>query len=241
MPAFNCEDTIADSIRSVLSQDFTDFELLLIDDCSNDSTSKIIRDFCKSDTRLVSIQLAVNGGAGKARNVGIERASGRYIAFLDSDDLWYEQKLSIQIQYMRESNIAFSCTWFDVSELSSMKTVCRKPPARISYEDLLKENIIGCLTVVYDTSIVGKCFMPELRKRQDYALWLQLLKKTDLCGCVPLPLALYRQRSGSVSSNKLAMVRYNFKVFREIEGMSVHRSLQYLGLNVIKKITQMWK
>ena len=238
MPFFDAKETISDSVDSVLAQTEQDFELILVDDCSRDDGYQIVTDKYAGEGRIKIFRLAVNSGAGVARNFGIEKASGRFVAFLDADDLWYPNKLTVQLSIMLECEIPFICSAYDVIDNNGVSSGFRSPPGELSYHDLLHENKIGCLTVVYDTEYFGKRYMPTLRKRQDYALWLSLLRDCENCVCVQQVLAAYRLRPGSVSSNKLEMLKGNYDVFRHEEAMPWFRALYWVGRNVLGKLRQ---
>merc|ERR1712000_488666 len=181
--------TVLESINSVLNQTYKNWELLITDDCSSDNTIDLISSV--KDERFRYFKLSANGGAGVARNNSIGHATGRYIAFLDSDDLWLPEKLSEQITFMENNAYPFTYTY---------------------YQKLLYSNYIGCLTVVYDQSKLGKHFMPKIRKRQDMALWLTLLKLTSTAYCLPKCLALYRTDTG-MTQNKLTTAKTQWEFY----------------------------
>lgn len=236
-PAYNSEYSVANTVRSVLDQTLTDWEFLIVDDASSDGTAGIVRRFCQQDDRIRLLELAENSGAAVARNAGISAAQGRYIAFLDSDDLWLPEKLERQVAFMQEHGLAFSYTGYEmITEEGERTGIIHQAPASVSYADMLRYNRIGCLTAMYDTQLLGKVFMPELRKRQDYALWLKILRQTGMASGLPEVLALYRQREGSISSNKVDLIRYHWRLFREFERLSRTRSAYYLAWNVLGKL-----
>jgi len=227
MPAWNSEKFISESIDSVLAQNYENFELLVVDDCSVDSTSEIVMKYVKADNRVKMISLQENSGPAVARNSAIEAATGRYIAFLDSDDLWYPEKLERQIEFLKNNNIALTYSGYDVlDEDGSLLSVFR-PPTSIRYEDLLKTCSIGCLTAIYDAGLIGKMKMPLIKKRQDYALWLKILKAVSLSMGCESSLAAYRIRNNSVSRGKLNAAKYQWYVYRQIEGIGFMKSLYY--------------
>lgn len=236
MPVHNAARFLVDAVESVQQQTFDDLEILLVDDASTDDSLDIARRLAGRDGRIRILSLADNAGAAVARNTGIDAARGRYIAFLDSDDLWLPDKLQCQIDYMRESGAAFVCSAYERVDEAGHATGVVRPPARITYAQLLKANRIGCLTAVYDTQRLGKVRMPPLRKRQDYGLWLRLLRQVDAAHCLPEVLARYRVRTGSISSNKVEMVQWHWRLFREVERLPVHRALYYLGHNILRKL-----
>ncbi|WP_206008546.1 glycosyltransferase family 2 protein [Pseudoalteromonas sp. SA25] len=238
MPAYNVADFIAESINSVLAQSFIEWELLIIDDCSSDTTVKVITPFL-SDLRIKLIKNQKNLGGAGSRNVGIKEANGRYIAFLDSDDLWTESKLEKQISFMEHRSIGFSFAAH--TTIDEQGSVLEKVdvPKRVSFKGLLKHNYIGCLTAIYDTKPYGKIYLPLVKKRQDFALWLELLKKFDNAYAMNESLGFYRIRPGSLSRNKVDAFKYYWLVLRDVGGCSFlfasFNILCYLGIVFIKK------
>lgn len=236
-PSYNCEDFLEETIQSVIRQTFQDWELIIVDDHSSDSSYSIAQIFSKKDSRITAIRLPENGGAAVARNTAIERAKGRYIAFLDSDDLWKENKLEQQLQFMQDNEYEFTFTNYDIHSLLDNSIQEKKIQLKkLSYNELLNTNRIGCLTAMYDTARIGKIFMPLIRKRQDYALWLQVLKQVEYAHLLPKSLAIYRVRHESISSNKIDLVKYNWKLFRDIEKLSIFKSAYYLAQNIKNKL-----
>lgn len=236
-PIFNAEKYIAETIESILRQSFEGWELILVDDCSEDASEYIAKSFVASDPRIKLISLEENSGAAVARNAGITAASGRYIAFLDSDDQWTKDKLEKQLDFMRKNECALSYTWYEcVDEFGGKIGKVYKPPSELTYAELLRSNQIGCLTAMYDTAKLGKILMPLIRKRQDYGLWLRILKRVDKAYCLPEVLAYYRQRAGSISSNKLEMLKYNWALYRDVENLTLPKSAYYLGWNILRKV-----
>ena len=231
MPAYNCGNFIAQAIQSVINQSIPDWELLVVDDCSTDDTVEVVRRLAAQDARVRFASLSQNGGPAEARNMAMRRASGRYVAFLDSDDLWEADKLEKQIAFMERTGAKFSATAYDQIDESGkpLSTVCL-PPHRTSYRKmLLLSNPIGNSTVMYDQQVLGRFEVPPIRRRNDFALWLKILKKTPCCMGMDDILTHYRVRGSSVSSNKLAQARYHWQLYREIEELSVLKSAYYLG------------
>lgn len=226
-PVFNCSRFIGKSIESVQAQTHVDWELICVDDGSTDGSGEIVQSYAERDSRIRLIRLDVNSGAAVARNAGLESASGRYIAFLDSDDLWLPLKLEIQLDFMQKNNVAFSFSAYARIDEEN-KVICTVGvPPQASYRELLKTSVIGCLTAVYDSAFFGKVPMPLTRKRQDFALWLQLLKRVDIACGIPEVLALYRVRPGSMSANKLDAARYTWNIYRKVEGLGFWLSCYY--------------
>lgn len=234
---YNSEIYISETISSILNQTYQNWELLLIDDCSDDRTVSIIKSFQKSELRIKLFRLSENFGAAVARNTAIKEASGRFIAFLDSDDKWYPAKLEIQITFMLANQYSFSHTSYEIiDEFGITSNEIVKPATILNYNDMLYSNKIGCLTVIYDQSVLGKVYMPLLRKRQDYALWLKILKRGEKAHGLPMVLSQYRQTKNSISSNKVNLIRWNWKLLREVEKLSFLKSAYYLVCNIVIKL-----
>lgn len=228
-PSHNSSRYIEETIRSVRAQTFSDWEQIIVDDCSTDNTRDIVRKIAQDDPRIKLIELSENTGPANARNVAIRAARGRYIAFLDSDDKWYEEKLERQLEFMEAGGIAFSYTSYVVIDESGKKAGTRSVPETLVYTDLLKQCKIGCLTAIYDTSAFGKVEMPLIRKRQDLGLWLKLLKTVDSAHGLTEQLASYRQRSDSVSANKLIAAKYTWRLYRDFEKLNLAKSLFFFA------------
>lgn len=226
-PAYNAEDFIAETIDSVLNQTYEHWEMIIIDDCSTDGTVEKINTY--TDDRITLIELKKNSGSGIARNRGIDAANGRFIAFLDSDDLWLPEKLENQLSFMMQHKVAFSFTEYArMKEDGSLLKSNIRAPETINYHGLLKHCVIGCLTVMIDMDKTGHIQMVDLRARQDYVLWLTLTKKGYLAYGIPKELAIYRIVRNSISSNKFKMAKRNWKVYRHIEGQGFFKSIWYL-------------
>ncbi len=212
-PVFNSEQYLKKCIDSVLLQTFHNWELILIDDYSTDNSKEIIEQYLKIDDRIKAIFLEKNVGAGIARNIGIENSSERFIAFLDSDDYWAEEKLKMQLSFMVKNKSEFSFSYFYElnSEDKPIKIIC--PPEKINRNKLIFNNYIKTLTVIYDSQRIGKIFMPEYRRRQDWGLWFNLLEKTDCAHCLTEPLAFYRTSNNSLSKNKFELIAENYKFY----------------------------
>jgi glycosyltransferase involved in cell wall biosynthesis len=236
-PSYNSVRFISETIESVLDQTYIHWEMIIIDDGSSDNSIKIVESYLLKDSRIKLIKLSKNMGPATTRNYGIKEAKGRYIAFLDSDDLWYPNKLLQQISFMYNNDIALSYTRYNHIEEKSKKIINEiYIPSKVSYSELLKQNIIGCLTAIYDTKKLGKIYMPEIRQRQDYALWLDILKKIPYAYGIEESLASYRVRSTSISSNKWIASKYNWKLYREIEKLALHKAIYYFGWYTYRSI-----
>ncbi|HWJ80104.1 MAG TPA: glycosyltransferase family 2 protein [Niallia sp.] len=225
-PTYNAEKYILETIQSVRKQTYKNWEMIICDDCSQDKTIEIVKREAKKDRRIKLIQLEQNSGAAIARNTALKVAAGKYVAFLDSDDLWCTQKVEKQVSFMQEKNIAFSFTAYHIigEDGSETDKVINVPPS-IDYQGLLKNTIIGCLTVMLDTEKLGLVQMPNIRTRQDTAMWLSILKKGHKAYGIQDPLSKYRKVQGSISSNKLKMSMGNWRMYRDIEKLSVFHAL----------------
>lgn len=222
MPTYNSSAVLKESVASIQKQGYQDWELLVVDDCSKDATRGMLREMAERDARIKPFFLTENRGSGFARNEGLSRASGRFVAFLDSDDLWHPEKLEKQLAFMKKHEYGFSFTAYHVFEeqpTQPKRTV--HVPEKINYRQLLKNTIIGCLTVMIDREKVGDFRMPLLRARQDTATWLSILKKQEYAYGITKPLAYYRVSTGSLSSNKWKMLQKNWQMYREHENLSL--------------------
>lgn len=224
MPAYNAERFIEDSIKSVISQSYTEWELIVIDDGSTDSTQEIVQEYIDKDPRIILIHTLINGGVAEARNTGFKKASGRFIAFLDSDDTWESDKLSIQVNSMIANDSHFSFTSYSVmDETGSSKGLIVNVPKSMSYEYLLRGSKIGCLTVMIDTSKVSKLSMKNIG-HEDFVLWLEILKEYGPGNGISENLANYRVFNSSLSSNKMTAMRWQWDIYRKIENINVIKS-----------------
>lgn len=229
-PTYNAKDYIKMTIESVLNQTYQNWEMIIIDDASTDNTIEIIKQMIIDEPRIHLIERTKNEGPARTRNAGLKQAKGRFIAFLDSDDEWFSEKLSRQVEFMIETDAAFSYTGFDrVQIYPDGKREIRhvNVPRTTTYKKLLKKNVIGCLTVMIDQEKTGPIQMPDIRSRQDYALWLELTRKGYQAVGIPDVLANYRVRIGSLSSNKLKMAKQNWRVYRDVEKLSLPVAIWY--------------
>lgn len=226
-PSFNSSRFISQTIDSVLSQNYDKWEMIIVDDASEDKSNKIIEEYIKKDSRIKLIKLKINSGPSEARNRAIEIAKGRYIAFLDADDVWFPEKLKKQISFMEEYKLSFTYTSYNIINEQNEYMDVFKVKETIDYSSMLKSCSVGCLTAIYDTNILGKLFMPIISKRQDYGLWLMILKKIKTTKGIVEPLASYRIHKNSLSFNKLKASRYQWKIYREIEKLSLLSSAYY--------------
>lgn len=230
MPTYNCGKFIAETIESIQAQTYTNWEIVIVDDCSTDNTKEIVDEYIAKDSRIKYHCLETNSGAAVARTKSMELADGEYIAFCDSDDLWMPDKLERQLAFMKENDYAFSCTAYEqIDEESKPLDRVIKTVKKTDYNRLLLDCPVGNSTVMYDVKKMGKFEVPNIRKRNDDALWLQMLKKEKYIWGMPDVLMRYRIRSNSISSNKLKVVKYHWILYRDIEHLSVFRSAFHIG------------
>lgn len=235
-PSHNSAQFISETIQSVLTQSFSDWELIIVDDCSTDNSVDVIQSFVEQDSRIKLIQLSKNSGAAVARNSAIEAAQGRYIAFLDSDDLWLPDKLEKQLAFMQANNYPFTFAAYDKVDENGQVFGHIGVPDKVAYSDLLKMCSIGCLTAMYDTQYFGKVTMPLIRKRQDLGLWLKLLKKTDYAYGFNETVAQYRVRSDSISANKFNAAKFTWHLYREVEGLNLLKASYYFSHYAVRSL-----
>lgn len=226
-PLYNSEAFITETINSVLNQTYKHWELVLIDDASTDGTYSIASDFVAKYANIFLLKNETNLGAGHSRNRGIQVAQGDFIAFLDADDLWKPEKLEKQIQFINthDTDICFS-SYELINEDSKALNIKVEALPSLSYNKLLKSNYIGNLTGMYNAKSLGKVYMPLLRKRQDWLLWLNALKRSGKPALsINESLAYYRIRVESISANKWRLIKYNYWVFKKGLGYSIPASI----------------
>ena len=234
MPSYNTGNYIEKSIQSVINQSYKNWELIIIDDCSSDNTDKIVASFLH-DSRIRYYKNDKNYGAAVCRNIALKKATGKWIAFLDSDDLWMIDKLEKQIDFMVENNIFFSYTnYAEINSLGERNGIKISGPPKITRTGFLNYCWPGCLTVMYDSEKIGLIQIEDIKKNNDYAMWLKVCCKAD-CYLLNKELALYRRgRIGSVSSHSIIkMVGWHYKLFRYAEKYNPVKSLIYTIRNMI--------
>lgn len=240
-PVYKCESLISETIECVLNQTYENWEMLLVDDCSPDKSSEIIKKYTEKDERIKYIKMKENGGAAKARNKALELSNGRYVAYLDADDLWKKEKLEKQIKFMNDNKCGFSCTDYEkIDESGKSLNKVIKIPKKVNYNLFLKNTIIQTVGVMVDTNVTGKelLVMPDIRRRQDAATWCQLLKNGFDCYEVPESLSYYRVVANSLSSNKFKAIKMNWYWYRKIEKLPLWKTCYcFIGyaFNAVKK------
>ena len=225
-PTFNSEKFIIEAIQSAQKQTYTNWEMIIVDDCSSDKTVSVISEIAQLDKRIQLFIIEKNSGAGVARNVALSKTAGRYIAFLDSDDLWMPTKLEKQLNFMSKNDLPFTFSFYDcIDEEGKPLNRSVEAPRNLSYDQLFYCNYIGNLTAIYDVDYFGKIPIFRIRKRQDWSLWLTILKKIKMAQPVPESLAFYRVRQSSISASKLDLLQHNFTVYRTFHGLNLAISL----------------
>jgi teichuronic acid biosynthesis glycosyltransferase TuaG len=231
---YNSEDTIKETIISVLNQDYVNWEMFIIDDNSKDSSVDIIQSYL-NDERINLLRNSQNLGSGPTRNKGISAAQGRYITFIDSDDLWESNFLTKHIEYQKKNRCAF--TYGSYNRVDNDLKPILPPyivPRKVSYTDLLKSGHISCLTAFIDISVLGKIYMSEIRQRQDYLFFLQYIKRSKSAHGIPGVLATYRMRPNSLSRNKYQAIRMIWIVYRKYEKLRLVYSIYLILLYSFK-------
>lgn len=233
-PAYNAAAYIAETIESVFAQTYINWEMLIVNDCSKDNTAEIVQSYAAKDKRIKLINLKQNSGAAAARNTAIQNAKGRYIAFLDSDDLWKKEKLQKQIHFMQQNGYAFiysSYEHFKGTKENIQHQV--QIPKSLNYNQALKGNQIGCLTVMLDRKQIANIHFTT-QKHEDYILWLNILKQGITAYGIQESFALYRTgNSKSISGNKIQSALWTWKVYRESQMLSVVKSIYYMLFYVV--------
>ena len=240
MPTYNCGRFIEKTIETVINQTYKNWELIIVDDCSKDNTEEIVRKIALKDNRITYFKFDTNQGAAMARTKAMELAKGNYMAFLDSDDLWKNDKLEKQIKFMEANNYNFTCTEYEqIDEEGNKLNKVIRVKKKADYNRILLDCPVGNSTVMYNVDNLGKFKVPNIRKRNDDALWLQMLKKEKYIYGMEEVLMEYRIRTNSISSNKLNLIKYHWKLYRDIEHLSITRSIFhicYWGIIKILKI-----
>lgn len=234
-PTWACADFISETIKSVQAQTYQDWELLIQDDCSKDNTLEVVKPFIEADKRIKYECNSKNSGAAITRNNALRRAKGRWIAFLDSDDLWSPEKLEHQLKFMVEKGHAFSYTGYEEMDEESHATgVSISGPHHVNKFGMYAFCWLGCLTVMYNRDKIGLLQIADIKKNNDYAMWLKVIQKED-CYMLDVSLAKYRRgRKGSVSTHGYAtMIRWHYKLWHEAMGMNVINSMFWTGMNLV--------
>ena len=234
-PSYNTGKWIGETIQSVLNQSYQNWEMIIVDDCSTDNTDEVVEGY--KDPRIKYIKNEKHSGAAISRNRAIREAKGEYIAFLDSDDLWTHDKLEKQLSFMKKYGYAFTCAYCDyIDEKSKPLNQVDRCPKMISKAGMFAYNWVGCLTAMYYVPTVGVVQIEDIPKRNDYAMWLQIIKKTRCYG-LPEILGSYRVRRVSVSHvSKWKLIQSHYNMFRKCEHMNPVSSALLTMVNIIMAI-----
>lgn len=233
MPSYNTAKYIAESIESVINQTYPYWELIIVDDCSGDTTDSVVANYL-SDSRIRYLKNEKNSGAAVSRNYALREAKGKWIAFLDSDDIWLPEKLAKQIAFMSEHNYAFTYTDYEeIDEFSEFLGVMLTGPKRITKLGMFAYCWVGCLTVMYNADTVGLVQIQDIRKNNDYAMWLQICGKAD-CYLLAETLGQYRKRTGSISRHGIwTMMGWHYKLWRNAQEKTVVTAAFWTLVNLV--------
>ncbi len=238
-PAYKTEKFIAETIESVIAQTYPHWELLIADDCSPDNLAEVVKKYSEKDPRVKYLRMPQNGGPANARNLSLEQAKGRYIAFLDSDDLWHADKLTKQLDFMNKNDYDFTYTAYQRFKMGGeLYPFINLVPEHVTYSDLLKNTCISTLTVILDKSKVKDIHMTPGWGYDDYVLWLEILKKGTTAHGLNENLALYRVMDQSVSSNKKRALKWVWNIYYQHQKLGFIKSLYFItnfSLNAIFK------
>jgi len=235
MPSYNCGNYVEETIRSVQAQTYQNWEIIFMDDCSTDDTIAKVTALKAGDPRIHLYQNHCNLGAAVSRNNALREAKGKWIAFLDSDDLWEPEKLEKQIRFMKENGYAFSYTAYqEIDSEGAMTGVLVSGPKHVTKAGMLAFCWPGCLTVMYDANVIGLLQIEDIKKNNDYAMWMKVCKKAD-CYLLPEVLGKYRRgRCGSVSSHGImTMIGWHYKLWHEAEKKNIIAAAYYTCLNLV--------
>lgn len=239
MPCYNAERYVAQSIESVLAQTYDNWELLITDDCSTDKSVAVIQKYCLTDERISVLVPDEHQGIARTRNMSISRARGRFVAFLDSDDVWYPEKLEKQVGFMLENDLAFTYSSYEIIDCQgNSKNRMVKDAGVMSYKRYLRNTIICCGTVVVDREKTGHFATPIIKTSEDMSLWLSIMKRGFDAYPAPGPLHKYRITPGSASSNKFKAACDVWRVYRNIEKLSLPMAIVNFvcySFNAVKK------
>jgi len=238
MPSYNTAKYIEDSIKSVLAQTFGNWELIIVDDCSTDNTDEVIKPYL-SDCRIRYFKNEINSGAAVSRNKALRKATGKYIAFLDSDDLWESTKLEKQINFMEETGYKFTYTDYRIQLNGIWLPYVYTGPKVVTRKRMYDYCYFSTITVMYDREAIGLVQIPDIRKNNDYAMWLQIIEKSN-CYRFPECLSYYIKHEDSISSgSKLKLIKWHYILYKKLgrnSAVSILFTVRNLFYGVIKKI-----
>ena len=241
VPVYNVATYLREGLDSILRQEVQDIEVICVDDCSSDSSPDILKEYQAKDNRIQFIRQSENKGPSATRNIGIKYAKGKYIAFLDADDLWNEEKIEKQIRFMKDNGYEFTFTGYefvDENGIDNKKIV--KVPEKINYRQALKNTTIFTSTVIFDVEKLGKGLikMPNVRRGQDTATWWKVLKTNIIAYGLNETLSLYRRSNNTLSANKMKALKRTWNLYRNVEHLNVFYSLynfSWYVFNAVKR------
>ncbi|MBB5224424.1 glycosyltransferase involved in cell wall biosynthesis [Amaricoccus macauensis] len=237
-PVWNAAATLAETVASVRAQSLANWEMLLVDDGSTDGSGALAARLAAEEPRIRVLTHATNLGAAAARNHAIREARGRWIAFLDADDLWRPEKLALQVDFMRTRGHPLTFTAYRRIAADGRPLGIVHPPVSVTRAGLLRGNVIGCLTAIYDTDFFGKAEMPLIARRQDYGLWLDLLRHVSHAHALPQVLADYRVHPGSLSAGKAGAARDTWRFYREHERLPRLAAAWYFAQYAVRGVAK---
>ena len=240
IPAYNASKFIGEAVKSVENQNYENYEILVVNDCSKDNTAEIVEKLSNSNPKIKLINNCNNSGAALSRNAGIKNATGRFIAFLDADDVWVEEKLNKQINFMLKNGVSFSFTGYQFSNSKAEPTGKKVfVPTKLTYKDLLKNTTIFTSTVIFDMNQLKEddILMPVLKSGQDVATWLNVLKKVEYAYGLNEILSMYRRTRGTLSSNKLKRLKVIWGIYENQKINKFYRlyCVPFWAFNAIKR------
>lgn len=237
LPVYNSEKYLRETIDSILQQSYKELEIIIVNDNSTDSSEEIIFEYQKKSTKIKYIKQIKNQGVAVARNTAIEKSTGRFLAFIDSDDIWYSEKLEKQIAMLVENKIGFSFTAIElIDENSCTYKSKRNVKTVVDYKYLLTNTIIATSTVVIDKNVIGSFFMPLMRSGQDYATWLSILRKGFKAYGINESLVKYRVTQHSLSNNKFKSIKQIWYIQKNYENIHFVKRLYNLLAFVIHAV-----
>ena len=242
MPYYNAAQYIFETVNSIIAQTYNDWELIIVDDCSPaPETEEVLKRVEAMDERIRVLRAKVNGGAGAARNIAIREARGRYLAFCDSDDWWYPSKLEEQIKFMVENSYPFTCTWYEDANEKLEPYYTMRQSEKQTYKSMISGCNIGTTGVMIDLNVLGKKYHPNLRRAEDWGLWLKYLRDTEYLVAYPKALWKYRHVPGSETSNKWKQIQAVIVMYKELLGFSIVKAYivcfcVFLPKNIWKKV-----
>ena len=229
-PAYNSGKFISDTINSVLSQTYHNWEMIIVDDCSIDNTKDIVKSFQEKDNRIRLFENETNRGSAFSRNVALQNANGKWVAFLDSDDVWHPEKLEKQIEFMMKKSYHFSYTnYCEIDEKSDENGIIISGPKIVTNKLMIAYCWPGCLTVMYDAEKIGLMQSVDIKINEEYALWIKISRKAN-CYLLDENLAKYRRHSDSLTDKSyFSLIKWHYWMFRKLDNNTIASSFLTIG------------